>query len=596
MISSGLFILPGIAHAHAGPAVIFSYFFAGLIALTGLFSEAELVSAMPKSGGTYFFVTRSMGPAAGTINGLIIWFSLTAKSAFALVGMAAFTELLVPVDIKVIGIALALVFVGVNLIGVKEAGKLQVVFVAGLLALLVFYVVSAAPKVEFSHLSPFAPFGLYGVFSTSGMVFVSYGGLLNVTSVAEEVKDPGRTIPLGMILSLVTAVTIYTVAVFVTTGVLPHDTLNHSLKPISDGAFAVIGHWGMVLLSLAAVFAFVSTANAGIMSASRYPLAMARDKFIPGGFSLLSKKFNVPYVSVLATGVVVILLLLFKLEILVKLASTILLISFIFSCLSVIIMRESRVQNYRPTFKSPLYPWVQLVGIAGFLLLIFEMGIAAFAASAAMVGIGFTLYWFYGRGGISRRSRTSEFALLSLLHRITASEFAGRTLETELRDIIRERDEIALDRFDRVVENAMILDLGRRMSLDEFFAVAADHLSKHLACCECDDIVGLLTNREQETSTVIAEGVAIPHIIVEGENQFDILLVRNRHGIIFEEGKEPVDTVFILAGSRDERNFHLRALSAIAQIVSDEGFHDRWLAAQSKEALRDTILLGKRRR
>ena len=71
MISSGLFILPGLAHAQAGPAVIFSYFIAGLLALTGLLSQAELVSAMPKAGGEYFYVTRSMGPAAGTVDGII---------------------------------------------------------------------------------------------------------------------------------------------------------------------------------------------------------------------------------------------------------------------------------------------------------------------------------------------------------------------------------------------------------------------------------------------------------------------------------------------------------------------------------------------
>ena len=90
MISSGLFILPGIAHAYAGPAVVFSYFLAGLLVLPGMLSEAELVSAMPRAGGTYFYVTRSMGPAAGTVNGLITWFSMTLKSAFALCGYVCF--------------------------------------------------------------------------------------------------------------------------------------------------------------------------------------------------------------------------------------------------------------------------------------------------------------------------------------------------------------------------------------------------------------------------------------------------------------------------------------------------------------------------
>lgn len=88
MISSGLFILPGLAHAQAGPAVVVSYLLAGLLAMTGVLSIAELATAMPKAGGDYFFITRGMGPAAGTVAGLLSWLSLSLKSSFALVGAA----------------------------------------------------------------------------------------------------------------------------------------------------------------------------------------------------------------------------------------------------------------------------------------------------------------------------------------------------------------------------------------------------------------------------------------------------------------------------------------------------------------------------
>ena len=136
MISSGLFILPGLAHAQAGPAVVFSYFLAGLLALTGMLSQAELVSAMPKTGGTYFYVTRSMGPAAGTIDGLITWFSLSLKTAFALIGMAAFTKILVAVEMHIIAVILCSVFVLINIIGIKEVGRVQRFLVFSLLLIL----------------------------------------------------------------------------------------------------------------------------------------------------------------------------------------------------------------------------------------------------------------------------------------------------------------------------------------------------------------------------------------------------------------------------------------------------------------------------
>ncbi|MBT3191274.1 MAG: amino acid permease, partial [Verrucomicrobia bacterium] len=121
MISSGLFVLPGLAHAKAGPAVIASYLLAGLLAMTGMLSQAELVSAMPKAGGTYFFVMRSMGPAIGTVNGVITWLSLSLKTAFAMVGMAAFTAMIVSIDARLIGVVLCAVFFVINLVGIKEA-------------------------------------------------------------------------------------------------------------------------------------------------------------------------------------------------------------------------------------------------------------------------------------------------------------------------------------------------------------------------------------------------------------------------------------------------------------------------------------------
>src|SRR6056297_2050626 len=81
MISSGIFVLPGLAHAQAGPAVVVSYLLAGLLALVGLLNVAELATAMPRAGGDYFFITRTLGPAVGTIGGLLTWFSLSLKSS-----------------------------------------------------------------------------------------------------------------------------------------------------------------------------------------------------------------------------------------------------------------------------------------------------------------------------------------------------------------------------------------------------------------------------------------------------------------------------------------------------------------------------------
>jgi len=156
MISSGLFVLPGIAFARAGPAVALSYLLAGLLAATGLLSIAELSTAMPKAGGDYFFVSRGMGPAIGTVSGLLTWFALSLKSAFALVGMTVFARLVLPIDPHVVGIGLCAFFVVLNVVGIKEAARLQVGLVVGLLALMALYVVRGFPAVEISRFEPFA--------------------------------------------------------------------------------------------------------------------------------------------------------------------------------------------------------------------------------------------------------------------------------------------------------------------------------------------------------------------------------------------------------------------------------------------------------
>ncbi|MBN1293878.1 MAG: amino acid permease [Candidatus Latescibacteria bacterium] len=589
MISSGLFVLPGIAHAQAGPAVVFSYFLAGILALPGMLSQAELVSAMPKAGGTYFYVTRSMGPAAGTIDGLITWFSLSLKSAFALVGMAAFIKVIYDINITIIAVPLCMIFIAINIIGVKEASQLQKILVFCLLALLIYFIIKGIPHVQVNNFVPFAPTGLYGIFSTAGFVFISYGGLLKVASIAEEIKNPTRTVPLGMILSLFSVTILYTLVVFIASGVLGSEQLDHSLTPISDAAQLFMHTRGMILLSIAAILAFVSTANAGIMAASRYPFALSRDGMLPEFIQKINK-FHTPYFAILLTGLFVTIALFFNLEFLVMMASSVLILTFIFSCLSVIIMRESRIQNYQPKFKSPLYPWTQLTGIAGFTILLVEMGKETIIESATFIATGLFIYWFYGRIRTTR-----EYALLHLIQRVTAKELTTHSLETELKEIIRERDDILKDRFDNIIENSVILDIKEPMNMEDFFSLAAKNLSPRIQTDEVN-LVNLLHERERETSTVIASGLAIPHIIIEGQKTFDIMLVRCKPGITFTGIDQKVDTVFILAGTKDERNFHLRALSAIAQIIHDSHFRSRWLKAQSIEALRDVILLGKRKR
>lgn len=592
MISSGLFILPGLAYVQAGPGMILAYMLAGLLAATGMLSQSELISAMPKAGGTYFFVTRSMGPAVGTIDGMITWFSVSLKSAFALIGMAAFTRLIINVDIHIIAVTFCVIFLILNIIGAKETGRFQIVIVFLLIALLIFYVIDGLIHIDVNNFTPFAPNGAGSIFSTAGLVFVSYGGLLKIASISEETKNPTRNLPLGMLLSFFIVGILYALVVFVTTGVLGSKlgttVENVSMTPITDGAAAFMGEWGVIALTIAAILAFVSTANAGVLAASRYPLALSRDQLIPEFFGKLTKRSKTPYVSILFTGAFMTLSFFLRLDVLVKAASTVIIFTYIFSCLAVIILRESKVQNYQPKFKSPLYPWIQIIGISGFLILVYEMGLEAILTSLGLGLLGFITYWFYGK-----KNTEKEYALLHLIERITNKQFLTGGLESELKDIIRERDDIVKDRFDKLVEDRCVIDIQKKINKEELFEIIAENVSKKIDI-PSNSIYNLLTAREAESSTALTSFLAIPHIIIEGEKRFEMLIIRSKKGIELSEDYKDIKAIFVLLGTKDERNFHLRVISAIAQIVRDPDFEKKWIAAKNPENLRDVILLGKR--
>jgi APA family basic amino acid/polyamine antiporter len=590
MISSGLFILPGLAFAKAGPAVIISYLLAGILSLAGMLSIAEMTTAMPKAGGDCFTIMRSMGPAVGTVAGLLSWFSLAMKSAFALIGMSLFAILMINIDIHVLAMAFCMFFIIINLVGIKEAGRTQVVLVVGLFALMCVYIVTGFPHLQAQRFIPFAPKGFGAVLSAAGFVFVSYAGLLKIASIAEEVQNPKRNIPLGMIISLFVVSIFYALMVFVTTGVLDAAELSRSMTPISNGAFVVMGRFGSIALGIAAILAFLSTANAGIMTAARSLVPLSRDNLLPGFIGKINDRFHTPHYALVITGLFIVVSLFLKLDILVEAASVVLILTTMLSCVSLIILRESRLQNYQPSFRVPLYPYLQVASIFGLGLLIFEMGHEALFISAVLILGGLSIYWFFARIRANR-----EYALLHLVERITAKELTTYSLESELREIIRERDDIVKDKFDHIIEQAQILDIGERITADELFKLAAKTLAERLNVEE-PYLFHKLIQREKESSTVLMPGLAIPHIITEGYHEFEILMVRCKPGITFSPETQDVHAVFILVGTKDERNFHLRALAAIAQIVQDTDFEKKWLAAKSKEALRDLILLGKRSR
>jgi amino acid transporter/mannitol/fructose-specific phosphotransferase system IIA component (Ntr-type) len=600
MISSGLFVLPAIAFTKAGPAIILSYLFASLLIIPSVLSKAELATAMPRAGGTYFFVERSLGPIWGLFGGFAGWFSLALKSAFAIVGMAVLIEVVLqavfpvqlePWHLKAIGALCCLGFTILNIISVKHTSRFQISFVGILLVILAFFVIFGARAVEPIRYKGFLEKGWLAVFATSGLVFVSFGGLTKVASIAEEVKHPGKNLPLGMVLAWFIVTLCYIGVVTIAVGVVSGPEFGGSLMPISLAASKIMGPFGFALLSVAAIAAFVTTANGGILAASRSPMAMSRDRLLPPLLARISDRFKTPHVSILSTGIFMIAAIVFlDIEVLVKTASTLMIILFILVNASVIIMRESRIQSYRPKFKSPLYPYIHIFAIIAYSALIIDMGRVPLLITAGFIGLSAAWFWFYVYRRVSRAS-----AVMHVVERVTDRELKTVTLENELRDILLERDEIVEDRFDQLIRDCDILDIQGGQSAENIFRKVSAILAGRLATEEYVLFEKFL-HREAEGGTVVQPGFAIPHIVVEGQNQFDILLVRARDGINFPHAPDPVRIMFVLAGSADQRNYHLRALMAIAQIAQEKQFEQRWLAARDAEAIRNLVLLSTRKR
>ncbi|MBN2324775.1 MAG: amino acid permease [Spirochaetes bacterium] len=593
MISSGLFVLPAVVYGIGGPSIILSYILAAIIIIPAMFSKAELATAMPKSGGVYFFTHRSLGPLFGTFAGLASWFSLSLKSAFALVGIGIFLRPLLgelsPNMDRIIALGFTLLFAVLNIFSVKESGKIQDVLVLTLIGILFFYLLAGMNHIEIMNYVPFRPYGWKPVYTVAGMIFISFGGLTKVASIAEEVRNPSVSIPRGMFSAFGVVTLIYALTVFVTVGLLDAPAFGRTLAPLSQGASLFLGRPGYIILSGAGMLAFITTANAGLLSASRSPLAMSKDHLLPPFFSRVSVKLGTPVVSILITCLFMILVITFlDIESLIKVASTMMLLLFSFVNISVILMRASKIVSYKPTFRAPFYPYLQIVGIAVYLSLIVEMGFLPLVITTSFFVVALLWYLSY-----SKSRNLQQSALIHIVERATARDMRSTRLTDELLDILRQRDEIVEDRFDSIIKEAQIIDIDRSMDHSELFRILSKGFGKRFGMPEAQ-VLELLEQRERDSTTAVHTGLAIPHIVIEGKGEFDIIVVRSKVGIDFGAHMPPVNIVFALAGTRDERNFHLQALMAIAQILQNRDFINNWIKVEGKEDLRNLILLAQR--
>jgi APA family basic amino acid/polyamine antiporter len=416
MIGSGIFVLPALGFEKAGPAVVLAYILAGLVVLPAALSKAEMSTAMPQSGGTYLYIDRALGPLFGSIAGIGAWFSLTFKAAFALVGLGSYLLLpeVIPLGtevIKPVGVVLAVAVIALNVSGTELSGQVQAVIVTLVLAGLAGYTLNAGFVADGSRFTEFTAEGSGGIVTAAAFVFVSYAGVTKIASIAEEVKNPGKNLPRAMVGSLVIMTLVYIAVVGAVVGLTDPETLMHggpgegpSVTPMADGADALFGGAGVAIISVIAVVALTSMANAGVLSTSRFPLAMSRDNLLPSRLSSIDERFGTPRNSVLLTGAVLVLLVAFvPVMKLAEMASAFTILVFSIENLALVAFREADLESYDPEFVTPGYPYVQIFGLFGGLTLLFQMGRLPLVGAAGVIVGSLLVYLVYGRSRTDRR-------------------------------------------------------------------------------------------------------------------------------------------------------------------------------------------------
>lgn len=583
-----------------------------------MLSVSELSTALPKAGGPYYFLDRSLGPMAGTVGGLGTCFALIFKSAFALIGMGAYLSIFLDVNIKAVAVVLTLVFMVMNIFGAKKTSRLQGLFVTLLLVILIFFIIQGLAEVfslgftevNRTQITPFMPFGVEGLVSTIGFVFVSYAGLTQVASVAEEVEKPERNIPLGMILSLITATVIYVVGVYIMVALLDPAELREDLTPVATAA-AEFFDWlpepvGLVFIVIAAISAFASTGNAGILSAARYPFAMARDHLIWHRFAKLGR-FNTPFISVFTiSAIMIFFILVLDVEAIAKLASAFMLLIFGFINLAVIVMRESRIESYDPGYRSPFYPWMQITGIIFSIWLIAEIGWISILFTAGMVLIGMAWFYYYAKDKVVR-----DGAIYHIFERLGRRRYQG--LDHEMLGILKEKGLRDEDPFDEVVARAFVIDIKDNGDPERVLKEATHLISKRLPA-SAEDIEEKLPTSPEELqkafiegsrmgASPVSNGVAIPHLRIHGIQNPEMVLIRSREGMhpkVWDEwyARHKIDqkvyAVFFLVSPDENPAQHLRFLSQIAGRVEDPNFLESWMSAIDEQELKEVLLRDER--
>jgi basic amino acid/polyamine antiporter, APA family len=416
IVGAGIFVLTGVAAAkYAGPAIVVSFMVSGFACAMAALCYAEFAAMIPVAGSAYSYAYATMGELVGWIIGWDLVLEYAVGAAAVAVGWSGYLTVIlhglgihlpsalthapgsVPgAIINLPALLIVLVITYVLVIGISESARLNSIIVGIKLSVIAAVIVIGAFYVEPKNWSPFAPMGWTGVMKGAAVIFFAYIGFDAVSTAAEEVVEPNRDLPRGILGSLFVCTLLYILVAGVLTGMVPAHEIDVN-APLAS-AFVLRGmHALSGIISLGAVAGLTSVLLVLMLGQSRVFFAVSRDGLLPPAFSRIHPKYRTPYIPTALTGIAVgITAALLPIQEIAELTNIGTLFAFVLVCAGVWILRRVEPELHRP-FRTPLVPLVPILGVVFCLYLMASLPFLTWIRFFVWLAIGLVIYFSYGR-------------------------------------------------------------------------------------------------------------------------------------------------------------------------------------------------------
>jgi len=399
VVGGGIFVLPGLVAVYLGSAAIFAYFVCALAVALVFLCFAEVGTRVTRSGGSYAYIEEAFGPFAGFVCSILYWFGWAViADAAIIVAMVksieiAFPQLGHPVLYSIFIVALIAFLAIVNIRGVKSGVRLFVFNTFAKLLPLILLLLVGVTMVNFEYLMIREMPSADSIGAAAIILFFAFAGAESALSASGEIKNPTKTVPLGLLFGLVGILALYVGLQSVSQGVLGPELANNTEAPLAAVARRVFGDWGANMLIAAGVVSIFGTLSGDMLNTPRVIFASARDGNLPKILGRIHPKHKTPYTAIIFMSVVVCAFALTgSFEKLAVVASGSILVIYMAVSLAVIYLRRRDGLPKGEEFKLPFGPTIPILSVLIVGWLLFQLTGAESIALAALIGVSIVIY------------------------------------------------------------------------------------------------------------------------------------------------------------------------------------------------------------